>query len=562
MTPEEIRADMGRLEIALKEADRAGNVESAKRIAQAYKNARAKFTIASDPGEYDPSSTEFQERYGPTRGTASNFMAGWGQRLASMGRGIRQLAGDVTEQEVADARALDAPLMSTTAGQVGSFVGGAATTAPLFAVPGINTVAGAALSGAALGAIEPTVSDEERGLNIAVGAAAGAAGQKLGNIAQRKLLERAQKKAAEITARNVNNRVMAGTLRAAQEQGYVVPPSTTRPTAGNQLLEGVAGKVSTQNQAAIRNQEVTNRLAREALGLPEGTELSPTTLAQVRETAGKAYEAIKNAATKSGMRISRIRTGEQYLESVRRLSAETDSILSSFPGSDDVATREISRLQQSLSVEEFTLDAAIEKIKRLRADAAANFRASDNPAMRVALGRAQKRAARILEAQVESSLKSAGADDLVTEFIKARKTIAQSHAIEAALNEGTGNVNAQRLAAQMGRGDPLSGNLNLIGRFANAFPKAAQEVRSSNTTALDIWAAWTLSVADMNPAYLALPAARRAARSTLLSGPYQNRFTAPYSPTPGVLSNRVLPGLAGYATPAASVRVGTDISEE
>lgn len=142
----------------------------------------------------------------PTEGmsTAERFFAGFGKQLADWGRGAQQLnAGDATvspeagiataattvdqsarraqlDADEAEARKLDAPLMSTTPGKVGAM---AASAAPFVLAP--EGYAGAAGAGALEGLLAPTQGGESRAANAALGAGAGVAGQAVGALAGR-----------------------------------------------------------------------------------------------------------------------------------------------------------------------------------------------------------------------------------------------------------------------------------------------------------------------------------------------------------------------------------------
>src|SRR6478736_1050422 len=109
----------------------------------------------SDPSEYDPSSKEYQAKYGPTRGFLSNAAAGAGKFLYDAARGVGQMTGLNDQASVDEAKRLDAPLMRTGGGKVGNIAGGAVFSAPAMLIPGANTAAGAALIGAGTGLMQP-----------------------------------------------------------------------------------------------------------------------------------------------------------------------------------------------------------------------------------------------------------------------------------------------------------------------------------------------------------------------------------------------------------------------
>lgn len=204
----------------------------ASAVAKKYlKNQRTAALKKSNPGEYDSSSPEWQDKYGPTAGmsTADKFFAGVGKGVVDTGRGIRQLGiealnlvrpeqpqdavngtpAEQYRQHMDEVNALDAPLMRTGAGITGDIAGNlAATMVPAGIVASsaskipalarvasvakgfINptTIRGAMLAGAATGALQPVGSEQSRAMNTLTGGALGGATQAvvkgIGAIAQ------------------------------------------------------------------------------------------------------------------------------------------------------------------------------------------------------------------------------------------------------------------------------------------------------------------------------------------------------------------------------------------
>jgi len=108
----------------------------------------------------------------------------------------------------------------------------------------------------------------------------------------------------------------------------------------------------------------------------------------------------------------------------------------------------------------------------------------------------------------------------LTKFRDARKTLAKTHEIEKALDTSTGNVTASKLIPSLKRGK-LTGELKDIAEFAEAFPKAAQNVIKMGslpqTSPLDVASVSTLSMMAGHPGYMALLALRPIARKAALS---------------------------------------------
>lgn len=501
---------------------------------------------AENPAEYDPESAAYKAKYGATGTTTENLLAGAGKAFVDLGRGVGQLVGAVSNDDVAESRKLDADLMETKAGKVGNIVGNVAATVPALAIPGANTVAGAGVIGAGLGFLQPSESKTERLTNTAVGGAVGAAAQGIGGkvaqYAQKRLADRTAKAATE----EAQNAVRDATLKEARKAGYVVPPSTTNPTVTNRVAESISGKAATQQAAAVRNQRVTNRLVREELGMPSGAPITKQSLAAIRKQAGVVYNAIG--------RSGRITADDAYLDDLAGIAKSIDDVARDFPDANVGANEQIDKLVNSLLRDDFDASSAIAYMKQLRADATGNlsFAASSDPSKK-ALGLAQRDAAGALEDMVIRHLRSTGKESLANSFDKARTLIAKTYSVEGALNGGTGNVVATQLGTQLKRGKPLTGKLELAARFGQAFPKAAAEIKDSpGVSAVDALIGG-VGGTTINPALFALPVGRIAARKAVLSSAGQALASPNYAPgVAGTVGLQALKQGKRVALPAAT----------
>lgn len=268
-------------------------------------------------------------------------------------------------------------------------------------------------------------------------------------------------------------RLLPGAVKAAE---YVVPPSQ-REGAGalTRALEGIAGKTSVAQRAAMKNQPVTNQLASKAIGLkevPESGEAWKLALNSVREKAGNVYKEVADSGD--------IVPDSRYLDDLGALSSSADDIIKDFPDATPAAAREIDRLVTSLLRDKFNARSAVEYLKELRSQASGNlsWNSAADPAKK-ALGMAQREAAGILEDMIVRHLGSQGKQALAGSFDKARQEIAKTYVVQGALNEATGNIVAQTIGNVAKKGRPLTGELDEIARFARAFPKASKEVTES-----------------------------------------------------------------------------------
>lgn len=475
----------------------------------------------------------------PTEGMSAleKGAAGFGKAIMDTRRGLGQMIpvrrnGQweplTTKAEVEEARRLDAPLMNTASGFTGNLAGNAALLAPTALVPGAATIPGAALIGAGAGLIQPALSGQERLTNVAVGGAAGAGGQFLANRVPG--LVRGWQQGAATEAQQASQAAKQKFLaaQAGASQGYVIPPADLNPGMMTEALSGLSGKIKTAQVASARNQSVTNRLARESLGLSDDVPLNIDTLNEVRKQAGQAYDAVRGVGT--------VQTNQAYAQSLDDAIKPFTSQVKSFPGRKVPAV--VADIE-SLKTGAFDAGDAIETIKVLRNDADAAYRSGDRLA-----GQAYKKAVDALEKAIDDQLVASGApDDLIKQYRGARQTIAKTYTVQGALNPETGAVDALKLARDLGKGKPLSDELLDAARFGRAFPKATQALKEAPkaTSPLDFAVGLSTGALTQNPWMAASIATRPAVRSLLLSPAYQRAALNPgFSPS---LASRTLPGL-------------------
>lgn len=361
-------------------------------------------------------------------------------------------------------------------------------------------MAGGALTG---GAAAGLVNPEDAGTGAMIGAAlppalqvAGKAGQAVGRVLK------GPQQTPELKA----------AVQAARQAGYVIPPTQAKPTLGNRMLEGFAGKLTTAQNASAKNQAVTNNLAAKAIGLPADTKITPDVIKSVRDVAGQAYEAIGQSGT--------VTPGASYASALNAIEAPFKKAAQGFP---NAKPSPVLQLVESLRSPTFDAASAVAKIKELRTAADDAFRSGNTD-----VGRASRAGAKALEDALESHLQQTGAVDLLKNFRDARQLIAKTYTVEKALNPASGSVDARKLANELKKGKPLSGDLKSVAEFASTFPKAAQAIEGMGslpqTSPLD-WAAGGIISAGMsNPLGLAGIAARPAARALTLSPMVQNRL--------------------------------------
>lgn len=401
----------------------------------------------------------------PTNGMSGieKFNAGMGKAFADIGRGASQLVGlGPSGADVAEQRRLDAPLMKTGAGLSGNIAGNIALLAPASVAPGAATIPAAGALGAILAGLQPTETTGQRLGNMAIGGVLGAGSQYVGTTGARQLGEMAAKRQIAAQTAKTQNALRDQALEAGRNAGLVVPPSTINPTLANQAVESLGGKIATQQQASVGNQKVLDTLGRQAIGLQPDGPLTEQIVGQMRANEGKAYQAIKALPGKFA-------ADPQYAKEVNSIGQEMKQVAQDFPNSTKNSA--IDNLLSDLNIGSYSPSSVLQKVKMLRADAGANFKAFNDPE-RLALARAQRQAADALDGLVERNLAATGQADLASSYQQARVNIAKLHDVESALTPG-GHIDA-RVLAKIGENGRLSGPLKTIADFAGNFPKAVQ----------------------------------------------------------------------------------------
>lgn len=244
-------------------------------------------------------------------------------------------------------------------------------------------------------------------------------------------------------------------ISEGQALGYKVPPSEAMGGTIGTQLERLSGKEPLYNNMALANQTVTDKVARQVVGLPPGSYITEEAIdAAKKATYAAGYEPIKQVGT--------ITTGKVYRQSL-------DKVLNDFqgaPGSFPLAAKnDVKDLVNAYRVRSFDSEHAIDAIQSLRSDATLNFRGG-NPN----LGKAQQAVAKALEDNIELNLQGMGQNGskMLAEFRASRVQLAKQNVVAKALEKGTGEVNAQKIAGQLKRNGEnyLTGDLATIGNFA------------------------------------------------------------------------------------------------
>lgn len=471
----------------------------------------------------------------PTDGmsTTQKVLAGIGQGMTKAARavasGVRLLGpqyaasadavGLPNEADAQEAARLDAPLMKTTAGKVGSGIGTGAVGLPMMLVPGANTYLGASVLGGAFGGATSDGGLMDRGQNALYGAAGGAAGKAVGDVLGAGVNALASNRAGTQATAQAANAGRDSAAAAAQKAGYVLPPTEVNPTVMSQVLEGTSGKIKTSQTASAKNQPVTNALAKTELGLPADQPITIPDLAAIRRQAGNAYDAVAGSGT--------ITPTPAYGQALDAITAPARQAAQGFP---NAAPNPLIGAIDALKSPQFDAASAISQIKSLRMQADKAYAGGDKD-----MGAGLKAGANAIEDAIDQHLSTTGAPaDVLQNFRDARQLIAKTYSVQKALNPTTGNVSAPVLASQLAKGKPLSGGLLTAAQAAQAFPKATQALAQNPNalSPLDFFTGLMAATMSGHPYLGAAPLLRPAIRSGILSKPFQNALAPGYGTNP------------------------------
>jgi len=273
----------------------------------------------------------------------------------------------------------------------------------------------------------------------------------------------------KLTRQQELNAVRDATLRAGLEEGYMATPGSVTPQGRNIIAERMAGKTNLEQLMSINNQDVTNKLARRAVGIDETAPLTSENMAAIRKAEyKKGYKPVE--------RLGQVATDAQYLDDMVNVESKYTGPGKSFP---DAVPDEVTKLIKTYAVGNFDAKDAVQVMRHLREQSGANFRKGD-----VAVANAQSDIARALENQIERSLAAAptpNANTLLEQFRLSRQRMAISHTIEDAIREGGGAVEAKKLARDLQSGKYLSGDLKTAAEFANVFPRVSKTAAEIGT---------------------------------------------------------------------------------
>jgi len=185
------------------------------------------------------------------------------------------------EAEILAQREENKPLLETPAGLAGNITGELGQAVLL---PG-GTIGKAALTGATMGAVQPTLQDESKAFNVISGAGVGAAGQGIVNALGR-VAQPITNQIGEIGANAVKTLRDAGVpLDAAQATGSALLGRVKAALSDNPFTSGAQQEFSGVQKQAF-NKAISKTMGEDA------DKITPAVIASAKENIGKVYDDV------------------------------------------------------------------------------------------------------------------------------------------------------------------------------------------------------------------------------------------------------------------------------
>ena len=319
--------------------------------------------------------------------------------------------------------------------------------------------------------------------------------------------------------KQVSRTVQQERAAEGQKMGYIFSPTQANPNLLNGILEGVSGKIKTAQGASTQNQVLTDSVSRRSIGLNEEAPLTRDTYEAVIEKEGESYQNIKSLT-------DQWKPTTQWFDAIDNIGDATTRLIKKVKPLDD-PSGEVDNLKAVLKNNTWNPEESVELSKFLRRKAEDFFASSDGKSR--AIGRAYRSADKALAEMIEANLDRTGKVELLKQWQDSRKVIAITHALEKATNEA-GHVDAAKLAGQLKRGVPLTGELKSTAEFAGSFPQLARTPQQiGSVLPIDALDGLTAILAGLISGHMTgglAVALRPLTRATILSKPYQKTLGA------------------------------------
>ena len=366
-----------------------------------------------------------------------------------------------------------------------------------------NTLLGTGIAGSSQAVKEITGSDKAAlATNLILSAAIPALGAK--GIKDKAAQE------ASLLSNKTRNAEIDKNLTDALDAGYKIPPAMLNERKQPLLekaLQKMGGKSEVETQASINNREITNKLAREDIGLPVDEPIISEAIQAKNKELSKVYDTVRNQP-------------DLKIDSYYRPSDLSPAI-------DRSVGLDMSQKNHIKAGD------AVDAIKQLRADAKGIYNSPKNDPEKTRLADSMWKEANSLEGLIERNLKENGNGHLMNILKGNRIKMARNDIYDKAILQGAGEIDSKFVARELQKGNMLTRNAETMGKFANVYSKAnktSKQISSKDSGGLGLM---MTTAAHSNPASTAASilynlTGRGLARDALLSNKMQKNIVPKY----------------------------------
>lgn len=322
------------------------------------------------------------------------------------------------------------------------------------------------------------------------------------------------------TAKKLNKAVQDEVYKKALATGAKILPSDVNTSKINRLMEALGGKSQLVAELKDMNEEWATAMAAKSVGLPaRPAVLTQAALEDAREKAGQIYGTIDGLKS----------IAERNLETIKKpLLRIADKHEMEVAMADKDTVEKMSKLAIQAAAD-------VNAFKREQFNSRAYykmFNRDGNPEI-LDKAKAAEEAAMVLNNKIKKGLESIDRKDLWEQFEASRKKIAMIHQIEDALNLEGSTVSGKALSQALGRGAPLTDQLETIAKFAGQ-RKSGKYFASGEAGNVESKG----TVSELVDAFL-----RKPARDVVLSPTYQQFMARPsYQAMPDFLARAARSG--------------------
>lgn len=274
---------------------------------------------------------------------------------------------------------------------------------------------------------------------------------------------------AKIVIDSGNQGALLDNIALMRKHEMAVNPNSTNPVLKNRAGAALVGDTGLNRGAYQINQPKANALAREDLGIPEGTPLTKP-----------AYDDVKQGfvdVSKEVQDIPLFKTDKQYLDGLNE-----KSFIAELPEAEQALlknSRQVNALLEKAALPEITGNGAIAIMRELRAKSSKVLNNPTADPAATALANAQRNVAKQIEAMIERRLDGMGKTDLAQRFKDERTLYAKAKAYES-VTTPNGDINVPKLPSGKGH-TSYTDNLKDLTDMGAAFPEAFTPPPKSGT---------------------------------------------------------------------------------